>query len=238
MTIVLAGLVVGLVGSGHCVAMCGPLVLLASPRNPGDQGTRPVLRHALAYHAGRATMYLALGIVAGLAGSAMARLGLGRALAVAAGVILLAQALTAAGILPAPWTTVPGADRVTAWVGAGVRWTRAHRVTGPLVLGVFNGLLPCGLLYAALTAAAGLGDTWQALAFMAGFATGTAPALVLVALAGRAIAARVPLVLRRAAPVALALVGVLLLSRGLMAPHAGHAPAPDAVSPSVHHHAH
>ena len=71
---------------------------------------------------------------------------------------------------------------------------------GPVVFGALNGLLPCGLFYAALTAAVGVGDLGQALAFMGAFATGTTPVLVFIALAGCAATARVPITDRAVRP--------------------------------------
>jgi len=103
-------------------------------------------------------------------------------------------------------------------------WMRTHRVQGPLLFGALNGLLPCGLLYAALLAAAGLGSVRDALVFMAAFAVGTTPVLAALGIAGGAIAMRVPDSIRRAAPYALALVGVLLIARGISPerPHTTH----------------
>ncbi|MCC6163334.1 MAG: sulfite exporter TauE/SafE family protein [Acidobacteria bacterium] len=228
MTIVLAGLALGLAGSGHCGAMCGPLVWLANPRRAPVHGVEPsagqLAVHVALYHAGRASTYVALGLVAGLAGGAMARLGLGRAMAIVAGVVLVLQALAAARILSSRgWSAGVGA-RVTVALGRIGAWMRTHRVQGPLLFGALNGLLPCGLLYAALLAAAGLGSVRDALVFMAAFAVGTTPVLAALGIAGGAIAMRVPDSIRRAAPYALALVGVLLIARGISPerPHTTH----------------
>ena len=226
MTTLLAGLALGLVGSGHCAAMCGPLVWLANPRRAPVDGVEPTTRqlavHALLYHGGRASTYIALGLVAGLAGSVMARLGLGRVLAVVAGVVLVLQALAATRLLSSHGWSAGIGTRVTAALGRIGAWMRTHRVRGPIAFGVLNGLLPCGLLYAALTAATGFGSVRDALVFMAGFAAGTTPVLATLGIAGGAIATRLPLAVRRAAPYALALVGALLIARGISVPHAHH----------------
>jgi len=232
MTALLAGLAFGLAGSGHCAAMCGPLVLLANPKPAGAGGVgeaSPIslALHAALYHGGRTFTYLGLGAVAGLVGGAMARLGLGRALAVIAGVALLLQALAATRAIATRLGSLGVAPVITRALGRAGTWMRTHRVQGPVVFGALNGLLPCGLLYAALTAAAGFGDLREALAFMAAFAIGTTPVLALLAMAGGSLGARVPVTVRRAAPVALAIVGVLLIARGIRAPHAGHGPTPD-----------
>lgn len=243
MTALLAGLLFGLVGSGHCAAMCGPLVLLATPK-PQGLGAHPhvpssrLALHAAPYHAGRLATYVLLGAAAGLAGSALARLGFGRALAILAGVALVLQALAATRVVSATLGTHRLAAAVTAALGRAGAWMRTHRIRGPLLFGALNGLLPCGLLYAALTAAAGFGHLGQALMFMGAFALGTTPVLAVLGVAGGAVAARVPVVVRRAAPVALALVGALLIMRGVSSPHGAHAPAApgETTSPSHAHH--
>jgi sulfite exporter TauE/SafE len=228
MTALLAGLAFGLVGSGHCAAMCGPLVLLANPR-PAGLGTggavsRSTLAvHAALYHGGRGLTYLGLGLLVGVAGSGLARLGLGRALAVVAGAALVLQALAAARVVSATLASHRLGAIVTRALGRAGAWMRTHRMQGPIVFGALNGLLPCGMLYAALTAAAGFGDAGQALVFMGAFAVGTTPVLALLGVTGGALTSRVPIAIRRAAPVALAIVGVLLIVRGIRAPHADHA---------------
>lgn len=234
MTALLAGLAFGLVGSGHCAAMCGPLVLLANPKPAalGPQASTSsaaLAAHAALYHGGRAVTYLGLGAIAGMAGGVMAELGFGRPLAVLAGVALVLQALAAAGLVPGRLHAAGVASLVTHALGRVGVWMRVHRLQGPILFGALNGLLPCGFLYAALTAAAGFGDLRQALVFMGAFAVGTTPILAALGIAGGAITTRIPLVVRRAAPVALAVVGVLLIARGIRVPHPGHAASATAV---------
>lgn len=238
MTALFAGLAFGIVGSGHCAAMCGPLVLLANPRpaglGSGGVGPRGTLAlHAALYHAGRLVTYLVLGLLVGLAGSALARYGLGRALAVIAGAALVLQALAATRVMSARLSSHRLGALVTRALGRAGAWMRTHRVQGPIAFGALNGLLPCGLLYAALTAAAGLGDLRQALLFMGAFAVGTTPVLAVLGVAGGALTGRVPLRVRRAAPVALAIVGVLLIARGVRPPHDVHGAH---ATPVVQHH--
>ena len=237
MTAVLAGFVFGVIGSGHCASMCGPLVLLANPRAAG-LGTRPstslrrMAAHTALYHGGRTTSYLALGTLVGLAGGALTHFGFGRALAIVAGIALVLQAVAAFGVVPRHLQSRRIGQRVVGALGRAGSWMRRHRVQGPVVFGVLNGLLPCGLLYAALTAAGGFGTVGQALSFMSAFAVGTTPVLAVIATAGGSLTARVPHGVRRAAPVALAIVGLLLIARGVRPPHSDHG-LPSPTSPSA-----
>ncbi len=209
-----AGLLLGLLSSVHCVTMCGPLVLtLGTPS--ADRTFTARAAHVVWYHAGRIATYAALGLMAGLAGSLFALAGAGRSLAIAAGAVLLAG-----GISPAlarrwhfglsPWLNI------VSRAGATVRrWHGGHPVAGPVTAGMVNGLLPCGMVYAAVTAAVAAGSIEHAVLTMAAFGLGTVPALAAVSLT----AARIPMAWRRrlapVAPVCLAIVGVLLILRGV-----------------------
>lgn len=223
--IALGGLVLGAAGSGHCAAMCGPLVALSNPRGAhGPAPTRALAQHTLLYHGGRIATYAALGALIGLTGSALAGAGLGRALAFAAAAAVLLQAVAA-------WHAFRGGSHsaigavVTRAIGRAGAWMRQHRVTGPAVFGALTGLLPCGLVYAALTAAAGLGNTMEATLFMAAFGIGTTPLLATVGLSAGRIERHMPARLRRVAPLALAAIAILLIVRasGGHMNHGGHA---------------
>lgn len=180
----LAGLAGSLV---HCVGMCGPFVLgqvMASVEPPGNRsyGEWHRLTGALLvpYHLGRFTTYTALGAVAGGATAVFASLEmfgwLSAILLIVAAGLLAAQALGMAVNAASPGATL------------------LARLAGPLSasrtalarygLGVILGFLPCGLLYAALAAAAGTGSIISGALAMACFALGTVPALVAVGWGG------------------------------------------------------
>jgi len=231
--VVFGGLVLGVAGSGHCATMCGPLVALANPRTATTRA-RERARHALLYHGGRLATYATLGAVIGLTGGALASAGLGRTVAwVAAGALLLQAA--------AAWRTRRGGFRspvgalITRAIGRAGAWMRHHTVTGPMLFGALTGLLPCGLVYAALTAAAGVGGAADSGLFMLAFGVGTVPLLATVGLSAERISRVIPASLKRAAPIALVAVAVLLIVRasGSPATHANHV-AP-AATPAHNH---
>jgi len=213
----LAGLMLGLAGSGHCAVMCGPLVA-AFGRRAGVPAWRSIT-HALTYHGGRLSTYLVAGAGAGLLGRAVVAAGFSRWFAVALGVFLIASAIVRvrhAQGRQGLWSTVSVRFAIRASA-----WSRRHPVIGPALMGAANGLLPCGLLYAALVAAAGLGQFRDALVFMSGFGIGTVPALVAVG----AVASWLPKGAHRfrsGAPLVLAAIGLLLIVRGLTGGHVAH----------------
>lgn len=163
--ILAAALLAGLAGSPHCVLMCGGF-LGACARTP---------RGAVAWHAGRLTTYMMLGAVAGAVGRAMP--GPAWLPALLGAVLLTWFALALAGVLPEP------ALRLRFVESAATRWLgRAEPVAfDRYVFGLINGLLPCGMVYAALAVPLALGTaTGGALAMLA-FGLGTVPALALLA---------------------------------------------------------
>lgn len=199
----LAGLfLTGLVGSlTHCSGMCGPFVLSqVAARLETVPASRMREWHRLAgaalvpYHLGRATTYAGLGAVAALsAGLVGGRLGGLRF--VAAGLLVLAALFLLAMAVPRLKALLAAGGGGGSWWGASIgRWA------GPLLaqptgirgwlLGVALGFIPCGLLYAALAAAAATGDPLAGAAGMLAFAVGTVPMLLAVGLAGHAAGGR------------------------------------------------
>jgi uncharacterized protein len=231
MTMVLAGLLLGLAGSGHCVAMCGPLVLSIGSGLAPPGRSRPPLKTPLLYHAGRISTYVLLALPAGLLGQLLSLRGLGRAAAVGGAAVLLGMALNA--------RRLPGVRRLygfSASVAAracasAARWGRGRPTLGVFALGAANGLMPCGMVYAAVAAAAASGSLTEAFVMMVGFGLGTTPALLAVSISATSLPPHARAWLHRMAPLVLVLAAVLLLARAFeLPPHAG-------VSHTSHHQA-
>lgn len=186
----LAGfLTLGLLGGlGHCAGMCAPFVMFVSRRFAAPEGARGALAAQLWYHAGRLVTYALLGAVAGAVGGVVelagSLLGLQRAASVGAGVVLVMSALAAlTHLLPSR----PGGETVVSRIARGLR----GRAPGhPFLVGLFLGLLPCGLLYSAIIAAVSRGGAVAGATALALFSLGTAATLLGVALADELLARR------------------------------------------------
>ncbi|MBP7677566.1 MAG: sulfite exporter TauE/SafE family protein [Thermoanaerobaculia bacterium] len=174
-------------GFGHCVGMCSPFVLFVSRRYVAPEaGRAAALRAQLWYTAGRVLTYALLGALAGALGGVVqlagALLGLQRAASVVAGAVLALWALVALSDL------VPGLETggsLFAKVAARLK----GRVPGhPFAIGLFLGLLPCGLLYSAVIAAVARGGPLEGALALTLFGLGTAPALLGVSLADELLA--------------------------------------------------
>ncbi len=202
----------GLAGSLHCVAMCGPL-MLALPLD--GTARRRVLGQTLLYQAGRIGAYGVLGVLFGLLGKGIALAGFQQGLSVVAGGLMLVAA-----IFTVQWEraalTVPGMQPLTRWVQRRIGiLLRQHPRGAALGVGALNGLLPCGLVYAAVAGAISMTSGWSGGAFMILFGAGTLPLLLTLMLTGQRFGPAWRARFRLAQPILLAIAGMLLLSRGL-----------------------
>ena len=229
MSTLAAGLLLGLAGSVHCAVMCGPLVLsLGGWVDPRRARLPPIL----AYHAGRVIMYLLLALAAGATGRALSYGGFGRAVSVGSGLLLLILAAGRGSRLVPRRGAIFWSLVITRACVAASRSTRVRPLAGQFAAGAVNGLLPCGLVYAAAIAAAGFGSVPAALTFMSGFGLGTVPVLLGIGLSSSSLSPSTRTRLRKLTPAALALTGALLIVRGVLPPHHF------AAHESVFHHMH
>ncbi|MBI3764368.1 MAG: sulfite exporter TauE/SafE family protein [Chloroflexi bacterium] len=211
-------------GSVHCAAMCGGFTL--SLVRPGYADAS--LARMSIYHAGKLFTYVFIGGVAGVAGAALMNQAALRAAQTAfsalAGVTIVVVGLQTLGLVPGQSIVNRIASRL--WVGpflgpffrtfreqAGGRG-QASPLQGAFLLGVFNGFLPCGLVYAFAIAAAGTGTLAGAMITMLAFGLGTVPMLVAVGLGGLAIGTALRPTLARASGVLVIALGVITVLRG------------------------
>jgi hypothetical protein len=203
----------GLLGSlGHCLGMCGPLVLVVSLHHKARGWARvPVLGM---YHVARVIVYALLGAIAGGVGS-LFRLdgGLGRVAGV--GSLALGLGVALVGVNYLGWSPLRGfAGAGTWWSAATRRALRLDSLWGTALLGALNGLLPCGLVYGSLLLVASTASAWHGAAGMVAFGLGTIPALLVVGIASGAIGVRVRQTMSRLAGVLLVFAGLQLVLRG------------------------
>ena len=179
----LSALMLGLLGGGHCLGMCGGLMGALTLAIPAERRHQR-LRLLVAYNAGRILSYTSAGLLLGLAGWALASGPLATVMRSIAGLLLIAMGLYLAG-----WWS--GLTRIEA-LGRGL-WRHLQPITRrcmpitsaprALVLGGLWGWLPCGLVYSTLLWAASQGDALRSAALMFAFGLGTLPVLLATGLA-------------------------------------------------------
>ncbi|WP_060479553.1 MULTISPECIES: sulfite exporter TauE/SafE family protein [Pseudomonas] len=211
-----SALILGLLGGGHCLGMCGGLMgalTLAIP--PEQRGRR--LRLLVAYNLGRVVSYACAGLLLGLAGWAVASSPAAMALRVVAALLLIAMGLYLAG-----WWN--GLTRIEA-LGRGLwrviqpaacRLMPVSSLPQALLLGALWGWLPCGLVYSTLLWAASQGSAGYSAALMLAFGLGTWPILLATGLAAQRVNA---MLRRRSVRVAGGLLVILFGLWTLPGPH-------------------
>ncbi|MFN3202697.1 MAG: sulfite exporter TauE/SafE family protein [Bradymonadia bacterium] len=237
---IIAVLSASLLGSLHCVGMCGGFVALYSA--PGTGGWRA----QSAYHLGRLISYATLGALAGFAGSHLdlageTLLGVQQVAAVAMGGLLIFMGIKALGLFPAaqraaqhdtPLVHIEDRKRPGLLARMRHRVSTLYRSKGPgpaFAVGLLSTVLPCGWLWGFVAVAAATGSAWMGAVWMAAFWVGTVPALGSLGVATRLMGSALrPYAPRLTAAVMIGF-GVLALAgkmpRPAMAQHHHHAPA-------------
>lgn len=212
----LSALILGLLGGGHCLGMCGGLMGALTLAIPPEQRARR-LRLLLAYNLGRILSYAAAGLLIGLAGWAVASSPAAMLLRVLAGLLLIAMGLYLAG-----WWS--GLTRIEA-VGRHL-WRHLQPVASrlmpvsslprALLLGAVWGWLPCGLVYSTLLWASSQGSPGESALLMLAFGLGTWPVLLATGMAAEHLTA---LLRRRGVRIAGGLLVILFGIWTLPGPH-------------------
>lgn len=175
----LSALLLGLMGAGHCLAMCGGIISSLSMTSAADT-ERKNWYFIVIYQIGRITSYSFFGAVAGWFGMQFNHLSPLPFLKILSGVLLIVMAL----YLSQLWMGLrylESAGKIL-WNKISPLSKRLLPVTTPtnaFLLGSLWGWLPCGLVYTSLGYALSLGDTLSSASFMLVFGLGTLPATIL-----------------------------------------------------------
>jgi sulfite exporter TauE/SafE len=205
----------GLLGSAHCVGMCGPLALTLGA---GTQAFGTNFRRQLVYGSGRIFTYACFGAVAGFASLWLASKSRSLVhsqawLAVGAGVLLIIMGLATAGVLPRPAVRVFGHAPCSA-ARAVKTFLTAPNWASVFLAGVATGFLPCGLVYAFVLKAGSTGSIWMGGLTMALFGLGTVPLMTVAGVGGLLLSVSARARVIRLAAWCVVLAGAVTVFRG------------------------
>jgi len=210
MTILFTALLLGLAGSLHCVGMCGPIALSLPLRG---ETVLSKIWGSMLWSLGRILTYSIMGALFGLIGSRFKMLGYQQAISITVGTMMIISVF-----LPALNKNFTSASFATLFIPVrrGMqRLLKARNNRALFLIGIFNGLLPCGLVYLAVAGAIATADLLDAVLYMALFGLGTLPLLLAVSLLGNVISLGLRKTISKIVPVVIVALGILFILRGL-----------------------
>jgi uncharacterized protein len=209
--LIVTAFMMGLVGSFHCVGMCGPIALSLPLKHDSDWAK---FSGALFYNSGRVVTYAAFGFIFGVIGKSVALFGYQQLLSVVLGILIIFFI-----ILPKRFSALKNQNSVLKFFeklrsGLG-RLFQKKNYSSLFSIGLLNGLLPCGLVYMAAAVAVSAGDVKSSILFMAFFGLGTLPMMWSIAFFGNYVSIGVRQKIRKAYPYFMTLLACLLILRGM-----------------------
>lgn len=210
-TIFIAGLLLGITSNFHCLGMCGPIAMAI----PVDRtSTWSIISGILQYNFGRILTYSLLGALVGTIGITVETLGFLQWISIIAGIFMIVFAWRKwfsrlfSGHLP----TVGIQGFISKSLGKVLATQTPFKLP---MLGMINGLLPCGMVYIGLMNALLAGDPISSAYAMIAFGVGTIPAMFAVGFAANRISGNVRQKINKVVPFLLTFVGALIVLRGM-----------------------
>ncbi|WP_452598262.1 sulfite exporter TauE/SafE family protein [Pontimicrobium sp. MEBiC01747] len=208
----LSAFIFGLLGSFHCVGMCGPIAFLL----PLDRknNTKRVMQ-LLSYHLGRLLTYSVLGLIFGIIGKSLNLFGFQQQLSIIIGILMITVIVIPTRVFnrynfSKPLYKLVG--KVKKAMGSELK----KKSPGTFfTIGYLNGLLPCGLVYMAIFGALGTGNAWEGSLYMIIFGLGTIPLMTTAIYLGNFLTTSVKQYILKAIPVFVVVIGMLFILRGL-----------------------
>jgi uncharacterized protein len=231
----ISAFVLGLLGSFHCVGMCGPIAFML----PVDRtNTYKKVLQITIYHLGRLLAYSIIGFIFGLVGKSLNIFGLQQQLSIFIGVlmivvILIPQTYFSKFNISKPIYRI--ISKVKSALGTALKKKTPDTF---LTIGFLNGFLPCGLVYMAVFASIASGNALNASLYMIVFGLGTIPLMTSAVYFSQFLKGNVRQKIQKAIPVFIILIGVLFILRGLGLgiPFVSPAPIQDMVSGNMNCH--
>lgn len=205
-------LAIGLIGSFHCIGMCGPIAV-ALPLGNHSFGDRAL--GGLLYNLGRTITYAMMGAIFGLLGKGIEMAGFQQWASILMGVVMI-MSVFFPYIFKSQFNTESlGHGNTRRLVNQLKAMFSNHAKHNLLLIGLLNGLLPCGLVYVAIAGAINTNNVVAGVFFMIAFGLGTIPLLLSVSQLGNIIGHAMKRKLARVVPVFIVLLGIIFILRGM-----------------------
>ena len=212
MEFIISGLVLGFLTSFHCVGMCGPIAI-ALPLHGNSKSQK--LFGGVLYNLGRTTTYIIFGFILGLLGQSLGALGFQRWVSIVTGTLMIITVLSPS-LFKSNFSTPGIFNSLLSKVKLALKKLFSIKSRGSLYLiGLLNGLLPCGPLYMAFIISTGTGSAINSAIFMLMFGLGTIPLLFAITILGNFISIAVRNKINNFLPILIVIIGILFILRGL-----------------------
>jgi len=205
-------LTIGFIGSLHCIAMCGPIAF-ALPSVGKSLPSKLLSR--LIYNSGRILTYGVLGLLFGLVGQGIKLAGFQQWLSIGVGIAILLLLVADISFIKKLNMFSPLYKAISYAKGTIIRLFSVHSYSSLFLIGLLNGLLPCGLVYIALTTSIATANAFQGALFMVVFGMGTLPLMFLAAFSGSLLNQNITRKFSRTIPVMMLVVSLMLIVRGM-----------------------
>ncbi|GFZ77659.1 membrane protein [Aquaticitalea lipolytica] len=204
--------ILGLLGSFHCVGMCGPIAFML----PVDRtNSFRKITQIFTYHFGRLLAYSIIGLFFGLVGKSLYVFGFQQQLSIAIGVLMIIVVLIPVQTFNKYNFSKPVYNiisKVKSSLGKALKKKTADTF---LTIGFLNGFLPCGLVYMAVFASLAMQSTTQGSLYMVLFGLGTIPLMTTAIYIGKFLNIKANQRIQKAIPVFVIIIGLLFIIRGL-----------------------
>jgi sulfite exporter TauE/SafE len=231
----LSALILGLLGSFHCVGMCGPIAFVLPVDRTNNY--KKIIQITL-YHVGRLLTYSIIGLIFGVIGKGFYLFGFQQQLSIVIGITMIVVVLI-------PYKTFNKYNfskpiykiisKVKSSLGAALKRKSPDTF---LTIGFLNGFLPCGLVYMAVFGAIASGNALEGSLYMAIFGLGTIPLMTTAIYFSNFLKGTLRQKIQKAIPVFVVLIGALFILRGLGLgiPYISPAPVSDVITNSMNCH--
>jgi sulfite exporter TauE/SafE len=207
-----SAIILGFLGSLHCVGMCGPIAFML----PVDRSnTLKKVSQIGMYHFGRLLAYSLIGFVFGLVGKSLYIFGIQQQLSIIIGLLMILVVLIPGKFIGKYNLSKPLyrlISKVKSKLGKALKKKTADTF---LTIGFLNGFLPCGLVYMAVFGAIATGNLFQSCLYMLLFGLGTIPLMTTAIYLGKFLNSTIKQRIQKGIPIVVVFIGFLFILRGL-----------------------
>lgn len=207
-----SALIFGLISSLHCIGMCGPIAMMlpVDRNNPAKKVIQIMI-----YHLGRLTAYASLGLVFGILGKGFYMAGIQQQLSIVVGVLMITIAIVPEKLFMKYNFSKPVYKIISKVKSSLGNQFKRKSPDALFTIGLLNGFLPCGLVYAALFGAIAMQNVTLGVSYMLLYGLGTIPMMSAVVFISNILSVPLRSKLQKIIPVVAVFIGILFIIRGL-----------------------